>query len=37
MADFRFDEGSRFAENCEAFLEGIKAERFGRQSLHVSA
>ena len=26
MADFRFDEGKRFAENCEAFLEAIKAD-----------
>ena len=26
MAEFRFDEGKRFPENCEAFLESIKAE-----------
>ena len=26
MVEFRFDEGKRFAENCEAFLEAIKAE-----------
>ena len=26
MADIRFDEGKRFAENCEAFLEAIKAD-----------
>ena len=26
MAEFRFDEGKRFAENCEAFLEAIKTD-----------
>ena len=26
MAGFRFDEGKRFAENCEAFLDAIKVE-----------
>lgn len=26
MADFRFDEGKRFAKNCEAFLEAIKVD-----------
>lgn len=26
MADFRFDEGKRFAENCEAFLEEINED-----------
>ena len=26
MADFRFDEGKNFAQNCEAFLESIKVD-----------
>ena len=26
MAGFRFDESNRFAVNCEAFLEAIKAD-----------
>ena len=26
MPDFRFDEGKTFAQNCEAFLEAIKAD-----------
>ena len=26
MAEIRFDEGKRFAENCEAFLEAIKTD-----------
>ena len=25
MANFRFDEGKSFAENCEAFLETLKS------------
>ena len=26
MVGFRFDEGKRFAKNCEAFLEAIKVD-----------
>ena len=26
MPDFRFDDSKSFAENCEAFLEAIKAD-----------
>ena len=26
MADFRFDEGKNFAQNCEDFLEAIEAD-----------
>ena len=26
MVAFRFDEGKRFAENCDAFLEAMKAD-----------
>ena len=26
MADFRFDDGKSFAQNCEAFLEATKAD-----------
>lgn len=26
MANFRFDEGKNFAQNCEAFLEAIEAD-----------
>ncbi len=26
MAGFRFDEGKSFTQNCEAFLEAIKAD-----------
>ena len=26
MANFRFDEGKNFAQNCEVFLEAIEAD-----------
>ena len=26
MANFRFDEGKNFAQNCETFLEAIEAD-----------
>lgn len=26
MADFRFDEGKTFVQNCEAFLKAIEAD-----------
>lgn len=26
MADFRFDEGKNFVQNCEAFLKAIEAD-----------
>ena len=26
MADFRFDEGKSFVQNCEAFLKAIEAD-----------